>query len=92
MMAFGEQKAAELRLECWTEGSEAGRFLYENFGYRVLLKYTVSPTKAEECDEWRKLTHELTPQLIYAMWKPAGDTFDEETVMPWDLGSSPAQR
>lgn len=88
MMEFGEQKAKELHLECWTEASESGRFLYEKFGYKVLIKYSLNAQKAVMSDEWRRLAHEHMPQEVYAMWKPEGGIFTDDTVLPWDRGAA----
>ena len=86
LMTWGINKARELNLESFIEASESGRYLYEQFGYRVLLKIAVDPVKRNPSDEWRKLTHELTPLQFYAMWRPANGTFEEaESKTLWEF-------
>lgn len=43
---------------------ETGKRLYEQFGYRVLIKIAFNSST-------KNLEFELTPELFYAIWKPA---------------------
>ncbi|TEY51306.1 hypothetical protein BOTCAL_0267g00140 [Botryotinia calthae] len=91
LMKFGEEKAKELNLECWSEaeggaGREGARFLLEKHGWRPLLKYCIYGTKENMSEEWLELCHKCLPQEQYAMWKPKGGVLTEDTVLPWDLG------
>lgn len=86
LMTWGIKVAQESNLESFIEASESGRMLYEKFGYRMLMKITVSAAKHNPSDEWRKLSHELCPSEFYAMWKPAGGQFEEdESNAMWDF-------
>lgn len=86
LMTWGIKKAQELGLESFIEASENGRFLYEKFGYSVLFKIAFDSSKADPSDEWRKLEHELTPIIFYAMWRPAGHALDDgKTEMQWEF-------
>ncbi|PQE15241.1 gnat family acetyltransferase protein [Rutstroemia sp. NJR-2017a WRK4] len=91
LMQFGEGKAKELNLECWSEaeggaGREGARFLLEKHGWKPLLKYCIYGTKENMSEEWQELCHKCLPQEQYAMWKPKGGVWSDDTVMPWDLG------
>ncbi|KAF5878644.1 putative gnat family acetyltransferase protein [Botrytis fragariae] len=87
LMQFGEEKAKEFNLECWSEaGREGARFLLEKHGWRPLLKYCIYGTKENMSEEWQELCHKCLPQEQYAMWKPKGGVWTDDTVFPWDLG------
>ncbi|MCJ1271667.1 hypothetical protein MMC22_011572 [Lobaria immixta] len=86
LMTWGIGKAQELGIESFIEASASGRFLYERFGYSVLFKIAFDSSKADPSDEWRKLEHELTPIMFYAMWRPARNALeDRKTEMQWDF-------
>lgn len=89
-MDVGVMRADELDLECWLEASAMGKPLYEKFGFQSLLKIAFDTDKANASDEWRKSAHELTPEPIYAMWRPA-KTWRQSSQgglqMPWMLGT-----
>ncbi|TGO57092.1 hypothetical protein BOTNAR_0208g00040 [Botryotinia narcissicola] len=77
LMQFGEEKARELNLECWSKaeggaGREGARFLLEKHGWRPLLKYCIYGTKENMSEE--------------RQWKPKGGVWTDNTVLPWDLG------
>ncbi|KAF7937726.1 uncharacterized protein EAE97_007522 [Botrytis byssoidea] len=62
LMQFGEEKAKELKLECWSEaeggaGREGARFLLEKHDWRSLLEYCIYGTKENMSEEWQELCH-----------------------------------
>jgi GNAT superfamily N-acetyltransferase len=87
LMKWGVETADKLGIESWMEGSSLGKILYEKCGYQVLFKLTYDVARREMTDQWRKITHELTPPPFHLMWRPANGAW-EDARMPWELGSS----
>ena len=72
LVNWGIQKADELDIECFVEATDAGRMLYQKFGFTKLMKVLVD---AENGDEKRhEMIKKLTPQPVkyWAMWRPKG--------------------
>ena len=86
LMKWGIGKAQELGIENFIEASESGKFLYEGFWLQCSIQDRFHSSKAGPSDEWRKLEHELTPILLYAMWRPARNALDDgKTEIQWEL-------
>jgi GNAT superfamily N-acetyltransferase len=85
LMDWGVKKADELGVEAWMEASSLGRLLYENVGFKVLLKLVWDTHKIDADDDWRRMEHELTPPPFCVMWRPSSKE-KETTKMPWELG------
>lgn len=90
LMTAGLNKADDLNLECWLEGSSMGKPLYEKFGFRSLLKIAFDTDLPDASDEWRKCAHEMTPAAVFAMWRPKRGMWTsehgQEVGLPWSLG------
>lgn len=84
LMEWGETRAAVLNLGVFIESSGEARSFYKSYGYRVLLDTSLSAEKEDANDEWKKLAHDLLPQPVSIMWKPAKNS-DDNIAMPWDL-------
>ncbi|KAF7892632.1 uncharacterized protein EAF02_000170 [Botrytis sinoallii] len=89
-VSFFEDKTNDTR--CWSEaeggiGREGARFLLEKHGWRPLLKYCIYGTKENMSEEWQELCHKCLPQEQYAMWKPKGGVWTDDSILPWDLGA-----
>lgn len=93
LMEAGIQKADNLEVECWLEGSSMGKPLYEKFGFQSLFKIGFDTEKPGASDVWQKCAHEMTPAAVFAMWRPNRGqwTFEngQEVGLPWTLGSQP---
>lgn len=93
LMNAGIKKADNLNLECWLEGSNMGKPLYEKFGFRSLFKIAFDTEVSGASDEWRKCAHEMTPAAVFAMWRPKRGLWKlengQEVEMPWTLGAYP---
>jgi hypothetical protein len=91
-MDVGISRADGLNLECWMEASTMGKPLYEKFGFRSLLKLAFDNERIDASDEWRKCAHEMTPDAIFAMWRPKKGVWKseagEQTKLPWDLDAA----
>lgn len=72
MLAWGAKKADEMNVECFVEATDAGRQLYEKFGFTTLTKILV------DVENGTKERHEMIQKLIpapiqyWAMWRPKG--------------------
>lgn len=98
-MDAGISRADTLQVECWMEASSMGKSLYEKSGFRSLLKIAFDTEKKNASDVWRKCEHEMTPEPIFAMWRPKQGIWEtrnegdeenraiKEVKMPWDLGA-----
>ncbi|KAH8728982.1 hypothetical protein GQ44DRAFT_608047 [Phaeosphaeriaceae sp. PMI808] len=92
LMNAGISRADDLNLECWMEASAMGKPLYEKFGYQNLFRLTFDTNVPDASDQWRKCAHELTPDPVFAMWRPKRGLWKSEdgkdVKMPWDLGTA----
>ncbi|KAF4637502.1 hypothetical protein G7Y89_g580 [Cudoniella acicularis] len=72
MLNWGMKKADELDIECYVEATDAGRMLYQKFGFITLLKVLVDAENGSK--ERHEMIQKLTPQPIqyWAMWRPKG--------------------
>jgi hypothetical protein len=97
LMASYTNYADKHNYECWLEGTPMAKIMYEQFGFKSLLKIAFDTDKKNASDVWRKCEHELTPLPIHAMWRPKkadGGAIDStegkeeynKRVMPWELG------
>lgn len=72
MLAWGVKKAEELDVECFVEATDAGRQLYEKFGFTTLMKVLV------DAENGTKERHEMIQKLLpsplqyWALWRPKG--------------------
>ncbi|TVY86359.1 hypothetical protein LAWI1_G007978 [Lachnellula willkommii] len=86
LMEWGVAVADKLNLESFIEATDSGRFLYEKFGYRTLLKVSFSPERKNPSQEWARLISEMTPFHVYITWRPAGGVFEEgKPQTPWQV-------
>jgi hypothetical protein len=89
-MEIGILQADKLNLECWMEASSMGKPLYEKFGFQSLTEITFDTDAPGTSDEWRRYAHEMTPQSVFAMWRPRAKHRTDaqgEIQMPWVLGT-----
>lgn len=87
-MEWGVDRAREMGLEVFVEGTELGRPLYEAFGLAVMYVGHLDAYEREMSDEWRKLEREFLPMHWYFMWKPAEGVYEKgKTVVPWEAGT-----
>jgi predicted N-acetyltransferase YhbS len=93
LMKAGIKKADNLNLECWLEGSDMGKPLYEKFGFQSLLKVAFDTELSGATDEWRRCAHEMTPAAVFAMWRPRQGVWrledGQDVGLPWTLGCQP---
>lgn len=72
MLEWGVKKAEEMNVECFVEATDAGRQLYQKFGFTTLTKILV------DAEDGTKERHEMIQKLIptpvqyWAMWRPKG--------------------
>ncbi|CAG8956650.1 hypothetical protein HYFRA_00011961 [Hymenoscyphus fraxineus] len=72
MLEWGMKKAEELSVECYVEATDAGRHLYQKYGFAILMKVLVDAENGTS--ERHEMIQKLTPQptQYWAMWRPNG--------------------
>jgi hypothetical protein len=61
-----------------------GKPLYEKFGFHSLFRIAFDTNKKEPSDVWRKCEHEMTPEPVFAMWRPKAGVWEGAVQMPWE--------
>lgn len=82
LMRWGIDQIDRQDLESFIEATEAGRKLYERFGYREVKRVEVDMGHVtvvdEEAKEWQQLERELLPVGYAALWRPSGGLQDDQ--------------
>ena len=87
MTRYVNERLDERQIEGFIEASEEGHFCYRKLGYRTVMKLDFFAPD-DKGDIWQKLLHELKPEPVYMMWRPAGGKLDPKgRTKPWQLGS-----
>ncbi|TGO44252.1 hypothetical protein BCON_0562g00010 [Botryotinia convoluta] len=71
ILSWGTQKADELGLDCYVEGSQTGVPLYTKHGFKKIRDVEVKPYKEEhlKSEEWKKFDEELV-EVLTVMRRP----------------------
>jgi GNAT superfamily N-acetyltransferase len=59
MLKWGMEKADELNVECYVEATDAGRNLYQKFGFSTILKVLVDAENGSQ--KRHEMIQKLTP-------------------------------
>jgi hypothetical protein len=79
MLEWGMKKADELGIEGYVEATDAGRMLYQKYGFVTLMKVLVDAENGTP--ERHETIQKLTPQptQYWAMWRPKGGVAKDGT-------------
>jgi hypothetical protein len=77
MLDWGMKLADALDVECYVEATDAGRNLYQKFGFTTLMKVLVDAENGT--GKRHEMIQKLTPQptQYWAMWRPKGGAVKE---------------
>ncbi|TVY67371.1 hypothetical protein LSUE1_G008643 [Lachnellula suecica] len=85
LVKWGLRKADELGIESFVEATDAGRKLYQKYGFSIIMKVLVDAENGTQ--ERHEMIQKLTPQPIqyWAMWRPKGGVLmDGATQTLWE--------
>ncbi|KAF2800991.1 hypothetical protein K505DRAFT_291735 [Melanomma pulvis-pyrius CBS 109.77] len=82
LMHWGLEHTDQQGIESFIEATEAGRYLYEKFGYRAVKSVHVDMSRVnvedEELEEWKELERKFLPLGYTALWRPIRGVQDED--------------
>lgn len=81
-MQWGIDKADELGIDSYIEGSPEGRLLYEKFGYIYTGFFSIKRTDSPPDEEWKKLEKQW-PLEYQWMWRPKMGKQEPTQPYPW---------
>ena len=86
MMEWGVQRADELGLETFIEGTDYGKLLYQKHGNRNLRTVWIDTDAADANDEWRAMERKYLPKGFHyhLMWRPVNGDWSEGASKAWE--------
>ncbi|KAM3071211.1 hypothetical protein ACMFMF_007682 [Clarireedia jacksonii] len=87
ILDWGINKAKDMGVEMWLDATVYGVPLYKKHGFVVVNENSLSPeATGEVSEEWKKIDKELSPMIMWQMWRPAEGPFQEGvTKKPWEV-------
>ena len=76
LMEWGLNRIDALGLESFIEATSNGKYLYAEYGYRLVKVVNVNMARTNASDEWTRLKEKLLPIGYTAMWRPVGGIWD----------------